>query len=81
MISPKLSMQFHVGEDWIPAILELHEKILKVEPNYRIAQVKEKFGFLEFYVDPISILNKERAEEIEILINDTRTNLGRRKND
>ena len=37
------------GEGWMPLIAELHEALLEIDPNYRVYQVKEKFGRLCFY--------------------------------
>lgn len=40
-----------VGEGWMPIVLEAHEKFLALDPNYSIAQIKEKFGELRYYFD------------------------------
>lgn len=42
---------------WVPIVLELHNSLL-ANPNYRIVQVKEKFGELRFYVEGLT--NEER---------------------
>ena len=34
---------------WADLILELHDKMLDLDLNYKISQVKEKFGLLRFY--------------------------------
>ena len=34
---------------WSDLILELHEKLLAIDPNYIILQIKEKFGYLRYY--------------------------------
>jgi hypothetical protein len=40
-----------IGENdpWMPAILELNDKLSMLDPDYKISQVKEKFGGLRFY--------------------------------
>lgn len=70
-------VQFFIDSDWVPTVQELDEKIATIEPNYKIRQVKEKFGFLEVYIDQDSI-DPDNRKVIENLINDTRVKLGRR---
>ena len=41
----------NVGEGWWPICAALHAELLAMDPDYRIAQVKEKFGGLRFYLD------------------------------
>lgn len=36
---------------WIDTIYQIHESILMVYPEYRITQIKQKFGTLRFYID------------------------------
>ena len=38
-----------VGRGWLPLVQELHEKLVKADPDYTIGQIKEKFGYLRFY--------------------------------
>lgn len=38
---------------WIPTIVSLHRKILALVDDYIIYQIKEKFGGLRFYAQPI----------------------------
>jgi hypothetical protein len=45
---------FGVGPGWSDIILDLHNKLVAENPEYSIAQVKEKFGTLRYYVDGIS---------------------------
>lgn len=40
------------GEGWWPIIAEL-DSHLRVYPNYKVVQVKEKFGGLRFYADGV----------------------------
>lgn len=51
-----------VGPGWHALIDELHEKLLEVDPDYKIHQVKEKFGGLRYY---ISSSAGSRAFDIE----------------
>lgn len=39
-----------IGVGWLPLIIELDENISKLDPDYIIHQIKEKFGLLRFYI-------------------------------
>jgi hypothetical protein len=41
-----------VGRGWIPLIVELDARLSELDPNYRIEQIKEKFGLLRYYATP-----------------------------
>lgn len=36
-------------EEWLPVIARTHVKLLYIDPNYQILQIKEKFGGLRYY--------------------------------
>jgi hypothetical protein len=38
-------------DPWKPAIVACHEDLVKIDPEYRISQIKEKFGGLRYYYD------------------------------
>lgn len=38
-----------VGKGWNNLILDIHQKLLHLDPNYTILQIKEKFGTLRYY--------------------------------
>lgn len=38
-------------EGWYPILEDLENKLSYLDPDYRIAQIKEKFGTLRFYFD------------------------------
>lgn len=40
-----------VGEAWVPIIERLNRDLLNMDPDYRVIQVKEKFGELRYYFD------------------------------
>ncbi|MDA0345532.1 MAG: hypothetical protein O3C54_06185 [Proteobacteria bacterium] len=42
-----------IGPGWMPIIFPLHNKILSLVNDYKIYQIKEKFGGLRFYGYPI----------------------------
>ena len=45
---------FAVGNGWLGLIKELIEKLIEMEWDKRICQVKEKFGGLRFYPDELN---------------------------
>jgi hypothetical protein len=44
-------LHLEVGPGWKDLVTECHEKLLKIDKNYKPVQVKEKFGGLRFYFD------------------------------
>lgn len=40
-----------VEDGWHPLLRELHEDLVKIDPDYQTGQVKEKFGALRVYLD------------------------------
>lgn len=42
-----------IGDGWMPIVIELDQKLIELYPDYKLAQVKEKFGGLRFYVEGI----------------------------
>jgi hypothetical protein len=39
-----------IGPGWRPLLLRLHEDLLAVSPDYRVQQVKEKYGTLRVHL-------------------------------
>jgi hypothetical protein len=39
------------GEGWKNIVQATHNKLKYIDPNYKIAQIKEKFGGLRYYFD------------------------------
>lgn len=54
-----------VGEGWHPLLVELHRRLVEVDPSYRVAQFKEKFGALRVYVD---VSDPERCDAAEAIV-------------
>lgn len=40
-----------VGVGWLPLLSDLHDELSGLDPEYRLHQVKEKFGGLRVYYD------------------------------
>jgi len=47
---PEWLVDDSVGPGWVPLVQQLHEELLAVNPDYQVAQVKEKFGELRVYL-------------------------------
>lgn len=54
-----------VGEGWHPIVAECHKKLLELDPDYRIDQIKEKFGMLRYYFTPSEKPGEEGNETYE----------------
>lgn len=55
---------------WTPIIEEIHNKLLKLDPDYSTVQIKEKFGGLRFY---FHTENYDKAEEMHDFVNQKET--------
>jgi hypothetical protein len=55
----------YVGAGWNDILLRLHENIIVKNPNYRIFQIKEKFGTLRFYTDSLTEEAYKYVEDAE----------------
>ena len=55
-----------VEEGWYPLLFELDERLSEIDPDYRIAQIKEKFGGLRYYIESKRYDETQKVvEEIE----------------
>lgn len=52
-------------DGWLLLLTELHEAMCEIDPNYRLYQVKEKFGGLCFYY---AISNPELFRKVRDLV-------------
>ena len=50
-IIPAYGKYIDVLPGWYGIILELDNQIAEIDPDYSIAQIKEKFGTLRYYVE------------------------------
>ena len=67
---PDFVPNFWIGPGWISTVFDLHQELVKLDPNYIIYQIKEKFGALRFYAEPVDSIN---AESFNLLIADAET--------
>jgi len=50
-----------IGRGWLQIILDMDKKLNEISSDYRIDQIKEKFGLLRYY---ISGIDYDKADEI-----------------
>jgi hypothetical protein len=68
-IYPQYGITLNINPGWIPLIVDLHKQISSLVPDYRIYQIKEKFGSLRYYADfTTSIENIKNFEYLSELI-------------
>jgi hypothetical protein len=51
--------QISCGYGWLKIILAGHKALKLVDPDYKIAQIKEKFGGLRYYIDNSPFINED----------------------
>lgn len=64
--NPRFYRGLDIGEGWKPLVIQLDKRLAEIDPDYTIAQIKEKFGGLRFYTDKVNA--GERTEEFKNLI-------------
>ena len=81
-----LSFEGHASEaphPWLPIILEAHQRLLLIDPEYQIDQIKEKFGYLRYYYhsdlpwesserNSMEQVVEEAERAVKALVNDVR---------
>lgn len=65
-LDPTLGKHIDCGPGWFQIIMDLHNDLVRIDPNYRIFQIKEKFGGLRFYY---SASTKELQETMQPYVN------------
>jgi len=63
------SAQIYIPDGWADLVLECHEKLVALNPNYQIHQIKEKFGALRFYIG-YNTDDENLSEEMSQIINE-----------
>jgi len=56
------------GYGWAGLIRECDETLFSLDPNYEIAQIKEKFGGLRFYFNPTDMNQYSKLNSIVMAI-------------
>lgn len=58
-----------VSEGWWPLIASLNESLAAIDPDYKVMQVKEKFGTLRYYIETDTLRDDpEKYEQMDQLI-------------
>lgn len=60
--------------EWAELLIETNQKIEKIIPEYNIAQIKEKFYHLRYYVDFPENTPKEQVDKVREIINKAEKN-------
>jgi hypothetical protein len=50
---------YPVGKGWMPIVVKLNHVLSEIHPDYSIAQIKEKFGVLEYYTRDLPLWTEE----------------------
>lgn len=50
-----------IGKGWLPMVIELDKQLAELHPDYKIDQIKEKFGGLRYYVSGV---NSEAGQKL-----------------
>lgn len=71
-LSARCEFQGNIGyfNEWIDLLIELHEKLVELDPDYTIFQVKNKFGGLRFYFTPSENCSNANADKMCKLVDD-----------
>ena len=51
-ISPTWGKHIDVEPGWYPLIVEVDRRLSELDPNYKVQQIKQKFGTLRYYCSP-----------------------------
>lgn len=49
---PEYYKSIDVGEGWYQIVVNCDKELIKIDPNYQIFQIKQKFGGLRYYFHP-----------------------------
>lgn len=62
-----------VGAGWWATIERTHYKLFALDPNYRIDQIKEKYGGLRYYFTPSKGYDNDTYTAMEEIVSDAET--------
>ena len=58
-IVPEYWKSIDVDEGWYQIVVDCDNLLTEIDPNYQIAQIKQKFGGLRYYFQPSDVNNGE----------------------
>lgn len=68
MNQDQVMLMFSCPPEWEELIIQLDKDIAKIDPNYKVVQVKQKFGGLRYYIRFTPGLTQEACKKINTLI-------------
>ena len=69
-IIPCYGIYMEIPDCWLHLVLEIDEQITEIDPEYRICQIKEKYGELRYYVTLSENLSTKDKDKIMNIIDD-----------
>jgi len=63
-IDPNYGQYISVDEGWYQIVVDCDKELTAIDPNYRIFQIKEKFGGLRYYFQPSQSDTLEAMNEV-----------------
>jgi hypothetical protein len=67
-IDEKYGKYVSIGSGWEKIVVDCNEELSKIDPNYKILQVKEKFGDLRFYFEPSDKSNEDLRKKMNDVV-------------
>jgi hypothetical protein len=63
-----------IPTDWFDIVEQTHQRILQIAPDYKVAQIKSKFGLLRYYFelqrDSDGSYDTELYGKVELIVRD-----------
>lgn len=69
------------SDPWYPIIRDTHEQLDHLISGYNIAQIKEKFGGLRYYIDMPEAVGDEEREQVYAIIREAEARVDRYEED
>jgi len=59
-----------VDEGWYQIILDCHKRLMEIDINYKIYQIKQKFAGLRYYITPSIVATPEQRDRMYAIVNE-----------
>ena len=67
-IDEKYGKYVSVGSGWEQIVIDCDAELAEIDPNYKIMQIKEKFGDLRFYFEPSDHSNDDLRQRMSSVV-------------
>jgi hypothetical protein len=67
-ISPSYGQYVRVDEGWYQIIVDCDNELTAIDPNYKVLQIKEKFGGLRYYMSPSNDTTVEQRDAMHEVV-------------